>query len=100
MSWTGTYSHGLALGADLLGSAICWSNRRLGLTMSSVAGMELRAQAAGQQRLSARLLWLGRMLNRIQAGHCEMAIAADLARLKTDIAFLTAIPCPSPQKTS
>ena len=88
MSWDNTFSHAVAIGIDYLGAAICWQNRRLGLTMSAVAGIELRRRKRGDVGLSRRLLFLGDTLNRIQTTHTEIAIAADLARLQSDAEFL------------
>lgn len=81
MSWSGTYTHTLAIAADMGTASIFWN--REDVTVSSLCGLELR-KPAGNWFLRA----LGRLLNRVQANHCELAIAADRARAQSTIALL------------
>jgi hypothetical protein len=100
MAWANTYTHALAIAADMFGSAILWANKTADVTISSVCGLELRREALGQKSATQRLVILGKVLNWIQPGHCEMAIAADMSRLETARTFLISIPAPKPELTS
>lgn len=91
MSWSSTYTHAIAIAADMLGAAFLWSNRVADVTISSVCGIELRKAAKGMTPVSGRLVVLGRALNAIDTDHCEKALEADLERLDTARAFLTSV---------
>ncbi len=72
----------LARAVDVL---LCtWIWRDYDITISSMTGLELRR--------SNPIWWakgLGWVLNKIQSGHCEKAIAADTARAQAALAILT-----------
>lgn len=91
MSWDQTYTHALAIGADMLGSEVAFSNEGADITISSMCGLELRKKAHGQP-YSERLVVLGEALNKIQVNHCELAIAADIDRCQTAILKLQSVP--------
>jgi hypothetical protein len=82
MSWSNTYSHTLAIAIDILTASIFWNVEDV--TVSSLCGLALRSG-----RSSSFLGRLGRVLNRIQSNHCELAIAADLARAEACRTLLT-----------
>lgn len=84
MSWSQTYSYTLAIGVDILTASIFWKTQ--GVTVSSLCGLALRR---GETRTF--LARLGKILNKINANHCENAIASDLARQATAVALLTSI---------
>lgn len=92
MSWSGTYSHTLAIAVDMATASIFWN--RADVTVSSLCGLELR-KASGNWFLRG----LGRALNHLQSGHCESAIAADRARGQATV-DLCCPPPPSPSPTS
>lgn len=86
MSWEKTYTHAIAIAADMFGSALRFSNTGADITISSMCGLELRKQQwnvheGTNYSLCEDLIWLGKILNKIQANHCELAIQADLDRL-------------------
>lgn len=88
--WAKTYTHAICIGADMFGSALRFSNTGADITISSMCGLELRKRrwnelrpAQLQYKLNEDLIWLGEILNKIQANHCELAIEADLDRLVT-----------------
>lgn len=91
MTWDKTYSHALAIGVDMLGSALFFSNTGADITISSMCGLELRKQKLGRP-YTRRLVVLGHVLNWIQKGHCEMAISADIARCSSAVMVLEATP--------
>jgi len=91
MSWSSTYSHAIVIALDMLGSVLLWTNRGADVTVSSMCGLELR-KTHTDAPYSKRLVWLGRLLNWSEPGHCEAAIRSDLARLEVARALLTSIP--------
>lgn len=92
MSWSRTYTHALVIAVDMLGSAILWSRKTADVTISAMCGLELRKTQYPGMVYSRRLVWLARVLNRIQAGHCEAAIASDMERLDVARALLVSVP--------
>ena len=68
---------------DLFFAGIIW--RDYDITISAHCGLELRKPSP---RLWARVL--GGALNKIQANHCEFAIAADADRAKSALSLLGA----------
>ena len=85
MSWSNTYSHTLAIAVDMLTASIFWNDEDV--TVSSLCGVALR-----KGQTTTFLARLGKILNKIQANHCEMAITADKARAAQTITFLSSIP--------
>ena len=81
MPYRNTYAILLARTVDIMLSGWIW--REYGVTISSMAGLELRKP---QPARWARIL--GAILNRIQAGHCESAIQDDLYRARRVIDLL------------
>jgi len=76
-----TYVVLLARTVDIL---LCgWVFRQYDITISSMCGLELRKPAPARW---ARIL--GGALNWLQTGHCESAIAADIARCKAALGVL------------
>jgi hypothetical protein len=69
-------SYGMVLARSIDILACSWIWRDYDVTISSMTGLELRKAAP---RRWARVL--GAVLDWIQKGHCELAIAADLARV-------------------
>lgn len=55
-----------------------------GVTISSACALALRADPNGTTILHK----LGRLLNKVNPGHCEAAIVADTARLNAGLAYL------------
>lgn len=55
-----------------------WIWRNYDITISSMCGLELRKGAAAKRWAKI----LGGFLNKCEAGHCELAILADIARLQ------------------
>jgi hypothetical protein len=82
---SGQYNKGylvlLARAIDIL--ACTWIWRDYDITISSMAGLELRK---ANPRIWARLL--GGLLNTLQANHCELAIASDRLRAQQALAIL------------
>ena len=68
-----SYVFKLLIAIDMFVCSVIW--RDSGITISSMTGLELRRPNA---RKWAKVL--GWVLNHIQPGHCEMAIANDLKR--------------------
>jgi hypothetical protein len=85
MSWSNTYSHTLAIAADIFTASTFWNTEDV--TVSSLAGLALR-----RKETSTFLARLGKVLNVLQRNHCEGAITSDLARLDSALALLTAVP--------
>lgn len=83
MSWQGTWTYIVARAADVFTASVIW--KRDDVTVSSLCGLELRAGTKGDPTMQR----LGRFLNRLQANHCELAIAADIARAQGAIKLLT-----------
>jgi len=79
------YAFLLVRAVDVL--ACTWVWRQVDITISSMAGLELRK--ANPKRW-ARIL--GGALNRLQAGHCEMAIAGDIERCTDALTVLHSVP--------
>lgn len=96
MSWEKTYTHAIAIGADMFGSALRFSNTGADITISSMCGLELRKQQwnvkGANYVIADDLIWLGNILNKIQTNHCELAIKADLDRLVTAHTELISVP--------
>lgn len=80
MSWTNTYTHTIAVAVDVFTASIIWDT--YGVTVSSRCGLALRR---GQTGLLATL---GKILNKIQDNHCELAIKADIQRAQDALKFL------------
>jgi hypothetical protein len=78
-----TYVFKVMLYLDMLGCSLIW--RDADLTISSMTGLALRKLAV--PRWAAVLGWV---LNKLQPGHCELAIADDIARAKAALAQLGA----------
>lgn len=85
MSWSNTYSHTLAIGVDMLTASIFWNDTDV--CVSSLCGLQLRRVIA-LQGSNWFLVQLGHLLNWIQADHCELSIAADIARANATLALL------------
>lgn len=83
MSWSNTYTHTIAIGVDMLTASVLWN--RSDVTVSSLCGLEL-LKPSGVWSLRA----LGRLLNKLQANHCELAIQADILRAQRALRLLTA----------
>lgn len=81
MSWQGTFTYVIARAADVMTASIIW--RQPDVTISSHCGLELR-----KPKGNWFLRGLGRLLNRMQAGHTEMAIRGDIQEAKEAIQFL------------
>ena len=73
LHYNNSYGVVVARSIDILCASWVW--RDYDITISSMCGLELRKVAPA---LWAR--WLGAALDRIEAGHCELAIQADLER--------------------
>lgn len=85
MSTGNGYLYLVARAVDVL--ACTWFWRQVDVTVSSMIGLEMRGL---QPRLYARVLnWI---LDKIQKGHCELAIAADKQRALDALALLNSIP--------
>ena len=79
---TGAF-HGIAIAVDyLLEMTLFWKQARP-MTVSSRCGLALRA---GEK--TTPLALIGRALNKIDPGHTEAAIAADIARAKSALQIL------------
>jgi hypothetical protein len=85
MSWSGTFTHGVAIGLDYGLEMVAFWRAKEPMTVSSQAGLALR-----RKERTTGLARLGRFLNWLSPGHCEQAIAADIARAKQAIADLSA----------
>lgn len=93
MTWTGTYTHTLAIALDDFAAAVLFDLDDT--TISALCGVQRRsdagdAQATGGLATLGLRPWqhrflraVGRLLEWIKPGHCERAIAADLARGRT-----------------
>lgn len=87
MAWQNTYSFTLAVATDVLTASIFWN--RKDVTVSSLAGMAIRAG-----KTKSLLGRIGKILNWIQTGHCESAIAYDTQVAQQTIAFLSSNQAP------
>lgn len=100
MNWSKSWVHAFLVGIDIFASTMMfwrkWGDQGFGITISSMCGVELRKKSRGISPVSARLVWLGNLLNKIEAGHCEGAIAADLQRCVSAQAYLNSIPADAP----
>lgn len=85
MTWSNTYSHTLAISVDIFTASVFWNTENV--TVSSLAGLALR-----RGETTTFLARLGKVLNKIQPNHCELAIASDLNRQVTATALLTSVP--------
>lgn len=85
MAWSNTYSHTLAISVDVLTASVFWNVENV--TVSSLAGIALR-----RGETTTFLARLGKVLNKIQTNHCELAVAADLARQASATTLLTSVP--------
>lgn len=83
MSWSNTWTHTVAVAVDIFTASVFWNHEDV--TVSSLCGLELRHGATGDRLLCT----LGRFLNRIQANHCELAIAADRQRAEAALKLLS-----------
>lgn len=81
MKLTNVYYMVLARSLDVM--ACSWIWRDYDITISSMCGLALRKLAPP---LWARVL--GWVLNHLQTGHCEQAIAADIQRCQQALAIL------------
>jgi hypothetical protein len=77
-------SYGLVIARSVDILACSWIWRDYDITISSMAGLELRKPAPARW---ARVL--GGILSKLQTNHCELAIVADLARVVAAEAILT-----------
>jgi len=84
MSWDGTIGHGIAVSIDYGLEMLFYWRDKAPMTLSSRAGLALRA---GKRWAPSALL--GRLLNWIDPGHTDAAIAADIARANNAIKQLT-----------
>lgn len=85
MSVNNTYAFKFLIALDMFACALIW--RDSDVTISSMTGLEMRK--------SAPALWaraLNGFLNLLQKGHCELAIASDLARAQAAQQLLTETP--------
>ena len=76
-----TYTMVLARAVDIFACTLIW--RDYDVTISSMCGLQLRMK---NPRPWAR--FLGGLLNKLQANHCELAIIADLTRAKATLTML------------
>lgn len=82
-----TYALVLARTLDILACGWIW--RVYGVTISSECGLALRKPAPPPGAYGPRAARaLGRALNWIEPGHCEGAIAADIARARQALSLL------------
>lgn len=89
MSFDNTYSHNVLIGLDMFGASLLFN--RNDLTISTMCCMVMTGQdkslkLAGWQH--AILSWLGPVLNKIQAGHCEQARDGDISRAESTLKTL------------
>lgn len=98
MAWDRTYSHNMLLALDMWGAAVFWN--RPDITISSMCGLVMLADQHAEWRPNveglklyrwqiAVLRFLGPILNRIQANHCQLAIYADIQRAQQLMSTLT-----------
>lgn len=100
MSWSKTYTHTLAIAADMLGSAIVWNKPDVCIS-SLCCIVRYRDRGNAYQKLRARqhlrkfapwqisaLRAIGNALEWLDKGHCEASRRADLSRLATAQDFL------------
>jgi hypothetical protein len=80
------FLHNVAVALDYGMSMLLWLHPEEPMTISSRAGLALRAG----ERWTV-LAMLARALNAISAGHCEAAISADVARAKAALRRLILI---------
>jgi hypothetical protein len=83
MSWSNTWSSGLAIGLDYMIELTAFWRVKTPMTVSSMCGLSLR-----KGELTTFLALLGRGLNWLNPGHCEAAIVADRLRAKATLAML------------
>lgn len=81
---TNAYTMVIARAVDIFFCSIIW--RDYDITISSMCGLELRKGA--QAKWWAKVL--GGFLNWLQAGHCELAIQADITRIQAAAIILGA----------
>lgn len=77
-----TYVFKVLLAIDTFFASLIW--RDSAITISSYTGLELRGAAPARWAVL-----LGAFLDWINPGHCEKAIAHDIARATTALAILT-----------
>lgn len=75
--------HNIAVAVDYLLCLIFWTHDAEPMTISSRCGLEIRIGRSGFVPLMLR--GMGRILNTIDSGHCEAAIAADIGRAQAAI---------------
>lgn len=63
-----------------------------GVTISSACALALRAEPNGTTILHK----LGRLLNKVNPGHCEAALVADAERLSLALAYINSVAAPKP----
>lgn len=98
MSWNRTYSHNVLYGIDCLGAVLFWNQPDV--TISSLCRVVQLYDFAPAlvPQLPALKFWrwqiavlrfLAPILDKLEAGHCELARKADLARAERTKALLT-----------
>jgi hypothetical protein len=70
----------------MLTCSVFWNDTDV--CVSSLCGLQLRRAAAGLGT-NWLLLTLGKGLDKVQAEHCELSIAGDIARCKAALALLS-----------
>lgn len=80
-----TWTRRFDLAVDML--TLSLFTKVYGVTISSACGLALRADPKGTTFLHK----LGRVLNKIQTNHCELAIADDTIRLGEGLTYLGAL---------
>ncbi len=83
MSFATGMLHGIAISIDYGAEMLCFWRIHAPMTLSSQAGLALRA---GKKWTAMALL--GRLLNLISAGHTDTAIAADIDRANSALLLL------------
>lgn len=89
MAWGNSYTHTLALAIDSFAASVLFN--RPDLTISALCWLVTENLDSPlklwkwQRRL---LLWIGPILNKIQAGHMALARAGDIRRAKSTLSLL------------
>lgn len=102
MSWSGTYTHNVAIALDELAAAVFFNRndvtvsslcRIVQLADSGVHGWPERLRSLGFAPWQVAVLrWLARRLDALQPFHCELARVSDIERSGTARALLTMPP--------
>lgn len=79
-----TWTHRIAVAVDILTASVVWS--QYDVTISAQCGLEMRKAPVLSNKWLCRLGWV---LNKLQANHCELAIAADFQRACDAARYLT-----------